>query len=181
MKKFILVTGNVNKIKEMEKAFGEKIEHINIDLDEIQGMDTEIIASHKATQAWEIVKQPIVVWDHAIYISCLNNFPGPLIKWFWETVTLEKICTIAALLKDNMISSKTTLTYYDGKELKHFHGQTNGTIPTEPRGKNGYGWDPIFIPEGLTITNSEMDDNDPRLHEFQRIAVAKLKNYLQEM
>ena len=58
MKHFYLVTGNANKIHEAELVLGRKVEHKNIDLAEIQEMDTNKIAEHKVKQAWEVVKQP---------------------------------------------------------------------------------------------------------------------------
>lgn len=179
MKHFYLVTGNMGKVHEAELVLGERVEYINIDLDEIQEMDTNKIAEHKVKQAWEQVKQPLLIWDQSLFIHCLNGFPGPLVKWFWQTVTLEKICQIAQLMEDSAISTKASLTYYDGKIIKHFTGESNGHIPDHPKGKGGFGWDPIFIPEGSQLTYSEMDETDPLYHVFNKQAWTKIKDFLE--
>jgi XTP/dITP diphosphohydrolase len=173
-----LVTGNKNKLKEAEEILGIKLNNVNIDLDEIQELDSDKIAEHKAKHAWIEVKKPLVIWDQSLYISCLNDFPGPLIKWFWNSVTLKKICEIAKHFNDFGIYTKTTLTYYNGKNMKHFYGTVKGNIPSEPRGKNGFAWDSIFIPEGHEKTFAEMTAEEKNNISMHKIALLELKRYL---
>ena len=84
-----LVTGNKDKLREAQQILGEQIKNIDIDLEEIQELDSDKVSEHKAKLAWEKVKRPLITWENALYISCLNDFPGPLIKWFWKTVGLK--------------------------------------------------------------------------------------------
>lgn len=173
MAKAYLITGNKDKLAEAKRLLGFDVNHIQLDLDELQGLDAEKIAEHKARQGFKETGKPIIVWDQSIYISALNDFPGPLIKWFWTSVTLEKICQIAALLGDNKIKAQSILTFYDGSEMKSFIGEASGTLPDVPRGDKGFGWDPIFIPNGPTLTYAEMDVSDPLFHihnqDFQEL------------
>jgi non-canonical purine NTP pyrophosphatase (RdgB/HAM1 family) len=178
MNKIIFVTSNRDKQKLAKDFFGDTIDFVDIDLDELQEMDADKIAEHKAKQAWNILKKPVVIWDQSVSISCLNGFPGPLIKWFWHTVTLEKICKIGNVLQDNKISTKTILTYFDGTILRHFSGETHGTMPDVPKGVNGFGWDPIFIPEGSLLTNAEMKKDDKNLYQFLKFALNELKTFI---
>ncbi len=172
------VTGNKDKLREAGQILGIEPKSIKLDLDEIQGLNSDKIAEHKAKQAWEQVKKPLVIWDQSVYIDCLNGFPGPLIKWFWETVGLEKICKIANFFENHGIHTRTTLTYYNGKEIKYFYGEVYGTIPSEPRGTNGFSWDPIFILEGYDKTFAEMTADEKNAISMHRIALEKLKDYL---
>lgn len=174
------VTGNSDKLREAEQILGIEPKSIKLELDEIQELDSDIIAEHKARQAWEQIKKPLVIWDQSLYINCLNDFPGPLIKWFWETLGLEKICQIANLFDDHEISTKTTLTYYDGNNIKYFYGEVKGIIPTEPRGKHGFAWDPIFIPNGYNKTFAEMISEEKNAVSMHRIALEKLRDYLSQ-
>jgi len=173
-----LITGNKNKLREAEQILGIKLKNIDLELDELQELDSDKIAEHKVKQAWELIKKPLFVWDQSLYIHCLNDFPGPLIKWFWEKVTLEKICRIANAFDDHRIYTKTTLVYYDGKEIKHFYGTVHGTIPPEPRGEHGFSWDPIFIPEGYDKTFAEMTAEEKNSISMHRIALEKLRDFL---
>ncbi len=174
----LFITGNLNKLREAEEILGQKLNHINLDLDEIQEVNEEKIANHKVRQAWKQVKKPLFVWDQSLYISCLNNFPGPLVKWFWESMGAEKVCQIANMFHDHNIHTKTTLTYFDGETITHFHGIVHGTIPSEPRGTHGFSWDPIFIPEGHKRTFAEMLPEEKNAISMHKIALEKLKSYL---
>ena len=152
-----LITSNKDKLREAEEILGIKLKTVDLELDEIQELDAKKIATHKVQQAFAAINKPVFVWDQSIYIDCLNGFPGPLIKWFWQQVTLEKICEIANFYKNPVISTETLLTYHDGQEIHTFVGKSLGQIPKKPRGEKGWGWDPIFIPEGFTTTYAEME------------------------
>ena len=173
-----LVTGNKDKLREAEQILGINLKNVALELEEIQELDSDKIAEHKVKQSWEFLKKPLFVWDQSLYINCLNDFPGPLVKWFWIRVTLEKICMIANFFENPKISTKTTLTYYDGQEIKHFYGIVNGSIPSEPRGTSGFAWDPIFIPDGYDKTFAEMSFEEKNSISMHRIALEELRDYL---
>lgn len=174
----LLITSNSDKIADAKRVLGQKIDHIKLDLDELQELNVEKIAEHKVKQAFNQVQKPLVTWDQSVFIHCLNEFPGPLIKWFWQQVTLEKICEIAQLYNDRGIKAQTLLTFFDGKKLKHFYGTVHGNIPEKPRGNGGFGWDPIFIPDGSNLTYSEMNPKDSLFHAFNTKPFIQLKKFL---
>lgn len=173
------VTGNLNKVREAEEILGIHLNHTNIDLDEIQSLDPLVVSERKVLQAWQEIQQPLFVLDQSVYISCLNGFPGPFIKWFWECVTLQKICEIANYFNDHKIHTETIITYFNGKEIQHFSGRIDGTIATEPRGEKGWGWDPMFIPHGQDLTYAEMEPADVLPLRSHKIALEKLREFLQ--
>ncbi len=175
-----LITSNKDKVREAEAILNAKIKNVDLDLDEIQELDPKRVADHKAKQAWAKVKKPVFVWDLSIYISCLNGFPGPLIKWFWSKVTLKKICNIANHFRDHKIMAEAILTFYDGKRIQHFSGRVHGTIPNKPRGTKGWGWDAIFIPKGYKQTYAEMRPQDVVHIRCHRVALEKLRDFLKK-
>jgi non-canonical purine NTP pyrophosphatase (RdgB/HAM1 family) len=174
------ITGNKGKLAEIERILGFPVKHIELDLDELQEMDERKIVEHKVRQAWEKIEKPVIVWDGSVYLSCLNGFPGPLIKWFWQTVSLEKVCKLAALMKDNKVKAKTTLAFFDGENIQYFEAEEWGTIPNSPRGEGGFGWDSIFVPDGSQKTFAEMESDNPLLHLFNNQVFTQLNHYLQE-
>src|ERR1700704_4373914 len=95
MLKFI--TGNKNKVAEAKFIFPE-LEQLNIDLEEIQELDPKKIIAHKIKEALKHCPGEFIIEDQAFYIDCLNGFPGPLIRWFWQPVGVEKIAKIAEAL-----------------------------------------------------------------------------------
>jgi non-canonical purine NTP pyrophosphatase (RdgB/HAM1 family) len=178
---FTLVSGNLDKVRVVESVLGHPIEHVEIDLDEIQELDQEKISAHKARQAWELVRKPLVVWDMAVHIDCLNGFPGPLIKWFWQQVGLERICEIARQMNDNRITVVSYLTYIDESRLVHFTGQIRGTIPSSPRGEGGFGWDAIFVEDGYDKTSAELKETDRTYHLIRNEVFQQLELFLQSL
>jgi non-canonical purine NTP pyrophosphatase (RdgB/HAM1 family) len=95
--------------------------------------------------------------DTALSLDCLNGFPGPFIKWYYEkSVGAEKTCQIAKLFNQFGCQFTTTLGYFDGKNTHFITEKVEGLIPDKPRGTNGYHWDIIFIPKGENRTFAEM-------------------------
>jgi XTP/dITP diphosphohydrolase len=68
--------------------------------------------------------------------------------------------------------------YYDGKEYKSAIGEVRGNIIKTPRGKNGFGYDPLFIPDGYTITTAEMSHEQKNRISHRLNAFKQLKKYL---
>lgn len=158
MPKLVFVTQNLNKISDAQKLFPDiEIDHINFDVPEIQSLDTREIVEYKLKYAYEKIKTPCFVMDTALSLDCLNGFPGPFIKWYYEkSVGAEKTCQIAQLFNQFGCQFTTTLGYFDG-ENTHFITETvEGQISNEPRGTNGYHWDIIFVPKGENRTFAEM-------------------------
>jgi inosine triphosphate pyrophosphatase len=175
---FTLVSGNLEKVRVVEAVVGRPIDHVELDLDEIQELDQAKISAHKARQAWEIVRRPLVVWDMAVYLDCLNGFPGPLIKWFWQQVGLDRICEIARLTNDDRMTVVSYLTYVDESRLVHFTGTIHGTVAREPRGRGGFGWDAIFVEDGYDKTSAELKETDPTYHLIRREVFHELESFL---
>ena len=154
------VTGNPNKVKYLSELIGIPIKHHVADVDEIQSLDLHAITAHKAKQAYEQLKVPVIVEDTALSINSMGGLPGPFIKWFEQELDYEGICRLADISPDRSAIASSVYTYYDGKTFKDFKGSLEGIIPSHPRGKSGFGWNPIFVPEGSNQTLGEMIDKD---------------------
>lgn len=155
---------------------GIKLNHSDLDIDEIQSVEVEEVARHKAKQAYELLKEPVIVEDTGLYFEELNGLPGALIKFFVKKLTLEQICS---LVKENRRAKAVTcIAYFDGEEVRFFIGETEGEIAEEPRGTNGFGWDPIFIPKGYERTFAELTDEEKTSKFMRKEAIKKLKDFL---
>lgn len=172
----IFVTGNHQKLKEFEEILGFKLNHSDLDLDEIQSAEVEEVARHKAKQAYEILKQPVIVEDTGLYFEELNGLPGALIKMFVKKLPLDKICSLVG--ENRKARAMTCICFFDGEEIKTFIGETEGEIAKEPRGTNGFGWDPIFIPRGYEKTFAELSDEEKTARFMRKEAIKKLKAHL---
>ena len=172
----MFATGNLNKLREFEGILGVKLNHVGLDLDEIQSVDVDEVAKHKAIQAYGIAKEPVIVEDTGLYFEELNGLPGALIKFFIKRLELKQVCN---LIKHNRRAlAKTCIAYFDGKEVRLFIGETKGSIAAEPRGAEGFGWDPIFIPEGSDKTFAELTAEEKQSGFMRFEAIGQLKDFI---
>jgi len=76
------VTGNKAKVRDTQKILGIPLSIADIDLDEIQEIDVEKVTLHKVEQAYQLIKQPVIVDDVGLYIDAWNGFPGHLLNGY---------------------------------------------------------------------------------------------------
>jgi non-canonical purine NTP pyrophosphatase (RdgB/HAM1 family) len=154
----VFITGNQNKADYLVRLLGTPIDHQKVDLDEIQSLDIRAITEHKVRQAYDLVKKPVLVEDVGLVIKSLGRLPGPFVKWFIEDIGLAGICRLADVSPDRGAIANCCYAYFDGDELKIFYSELEGKIADQPRGDEGFGWNPIFIPEGQSLTMGEMSE-----------------------
>jgi XTP/dITP diphosphohydrolase len=169
------ITGNKNKVREFEQMLEVKLENEPMELDEIQSTNVEDVSIHKAHQAYEILKQPVIVEDTGLYIEDINGFPGALIKFYMRDIGCAGICSYHQLSKAR---AETVISYHDGNIIRVFKGEIKGSISTKPLGDNGFGWDTIFIPEGHSKTFAQMTTDEKNAISMRHIALNKLKSVL---
>ncbi len=177
----IFATGNESKIKEASHILGFEVKGIKIDIPEIQDIEVDNIIEHKVKKAYEIVKKPIIIEDTGLYFEAMNGFPGALIKWVLKSVNNEGVIKILKNMEHSRAYAKTSIGYFDGKEIHIFSGTIKGEVCQEPRGKNGFGWDMIFQPEGYNKTFAEMSDEEKNKISMRKIAFEKLREFLKEL
>lgn len=178
MRRLTFITGNQNKADYLGKYLGFPVEHIKIDLGEIQSLNLNEIVEHKVRQAYEKVQGPVIVEDVSLEFEALGRLPGPFIRFFVDEVPFENICSMLDG-KTRKATARCVFGYYDGQVLKLFEGKLGGEIAVTPAGENGYGWDKIFIPDGYTVTRAELSEEDDRKTYLQMKPFAELKQFLE--
>ncbi|HVO86717.1 MAG TPA: non-canonical purine NTP pyrophosphatase [Candidatus Binatia bacterium] len=174
----VFVTGNANKARYFSELIGLPIKHMPADVEEIQSLDLKEVAEHKARSAYKQLKRPVIVEDVAMQVNFLGKLPGPFIKWFIEEIGLEKICRLADASEDRGAIASCVYAYYDGKLLKLLEGSLSGTIAKHPRGAEGFGWNPTFVPEGSEQTLAEMDEPTFKKFYIRIKPIPQLKEFL---
>ncbi len=174
------ITGNKHKITEAKAALGEDaFETIKLDLDEIQSMDPQEIITHKLNQAIKFhPNKKLFCGDVSFELECLNGFPGPLIKWFEQTLGPKKIAELTHKHESHRATVKCTIGYYNKNKTHFFEGIIKGTIIKEPRGTNGFGFDSILIRDGQTQTFAEMSELEKSKLSHRAEALKLLKAHL---
>ncbi|MFH1325293.1 MAG: non-canonical purine NTP pyrophosphatase [archaeon] len=174
------MTGNHEKFNEAKLLIPE-IEMLALDLPEIQGMNTREIIENKLLEAAKVRKGvELFCEDTSLGINCLNGFPGPLIKWFLQTIGNRGIYELVSRYEDNSAYARCVIGYLDKKGAMYFfEGEVQGRI-VQPRGESSFGWDPIFQPSGYDMTFAEMGIGEKNKISHRIIALNKLKDYLEK-
>src|ERR1051326_9091321 len=93
------ITGNKNKFAEIN-ALLPKVQQLDIDLVEIQDIDPQVIIEGKLREALKHHSGEFIVDDTSLYLNCLKGLPGPLIKWFLQTIGTDGLYELAEKLGD---------------------------------------------------------------------------------
>lgn len=129
---------------------------INVDLPEIQEVNTEAIAKEKALLGAQLAGGPCVVEDTSLQFTALGGMPGPYIKWFQERLGSNGLYNILTAYEDKSAQAVCTLAFcpYPHADPVLFTGVTHGQIVKPVEGR-GFGWDAIFVPDGRNGSDSD--------------------------
>lgn len=171
------ITGNKGKLAEVQAVLPD-VEALDIDLPEIQSLDAHEIIKAKLLEAQKHQTGEFIVEDNSLYLEGIKGLPGPLIKWFLKTVGNDGLYKMAEAFGNFNAEAKVVIGYSNSAgEISFFEGRTKGTI-VSARGDQGFGWDPIFQPEGYDKTFAEMGVEEKNKFSMRRIAVEELKENL---
>jgi inosine triphosphate pyrophosphatase len=101
-----------------------------------------------------------------------------LIKWFLKTIGSTGLVELATRFGNDKATAKTLIGYARSmNDVYFFEGVIKGRV-VDARGESGFGWDPIFLPDGHEKTFAEMGKDEKNEMSMRRIAVNKLKEFL---
>lgn len=172
-----VVTSNKNKLAEINEILGTNHKVSTLDIAEIQSLNLDEVIQSKAKAAYDIVKKPIMVEDISLEIKALGGLPGPFVKFFLNTLGTEGTVKLLGNKKTNTKVTNAT-AIYDGKTMTIFKGSTSGTLSQKDKGKNGFGFDKVFIPNGSKLTYAQMPTLLKNKISHRAKALQKLKKYL---
>jgi non-canonical purine NTP pyrophosphatase (RdgB/HAM1 family) len=163
--KALFVTTNENKRREAQRILGVELEGAALgsdDVPEIQALDFAEVATHKARSAYDALGRPpypVIVEDSGLVVGAWNGLPGALTKWFLASVGNEGILGML-YGEDRGARAVCAVAVADvSGEVRVFEGVVQGEVAPEPRGEEGFGWDPIFVPRGSGLTYAEMGES----------------------
>lgn len=173
---FTFITGNADKLAEVERMLGRSVAHDALALEEIQALDLESVARHKARQAYALLQRPVLVEDTGLAFAAWNGLPGALVKWFLATVGVAGLCRLLQGESNRVATAMTVFAYCDDVQLRVFAGTIDGVIAETPRGNNGFGWDAVFQPHGSEHTFAEMTPEEKDRFSMRRLALEQLRD-----
>lgn len=174
-------TKNANKLREVNEILGRTLEQISVELFEPQGVDVEVIVREKAEDAFHKTGKSVLVEDTSLEFAAWNGLPGALIKWFLDTVGNEGILRMLASETNRMATAKAAVGFFDGTQTHVFVGTVSGMIPETVRGTAGFGWDPIFVPDGHNKSFAEMTSAEKNAISMRKLALERMKTKLEKV
>ena len=123
----------------------------------MQSDDVSKIASIAAEAAFQTYRRPLIVEDTGLSISALNGFPGSFGSYVYRTVGLAGVLRLLEGKEDRSAQFTSAVAFCDGsEEPRVFVGVLKGEIADRPKGREGFGFDPIFVPLEYGNTLAEM-------------------------
>ena len=167
----IVATNNKGKIKELKSILKEYILYTlkdkNIEIDVVENEDTFIgNAKKKAKEIYELTKEETIADDSGLCIDVLNGFPGILTHRFLGEDRTDQERNDYLINEVNKYSNRKAqvvcnLVYYNGKDFIIGEGVIEGEKYKEKRGKNGFGFDEIFLlPSGKTLAELSLEEKN---------------------
>ncbi|MCX7797744.1 MAG: RdgB/HAM1 family non-canonical purine NTP pyrophosphatase [Melioribacter sp.] len=192
--KLILATQNKGKVKEIKSIFnGSKFEIIslydlgnNIKIEET-GTTFKENAIIKAETIYEYYKEPTIADDSGIEIEQLGGRPGVYSAIYaGENCTDEEnnakvINELKNFPEPHKAKYVCVAVFYDGRNLIETKGELHGRVIKEPRGTEGFGYDPIFIPDGYEKTVAEISLEEKNRISHRAQAFSKLLKELEKL
>ncbi len=183
--KIYFATGNSGKAKHASEILGRQfeVEQVDVETIEPQSNSIEEIAEFKVEQAIEksnIEDDAFVMADDSgLFVESLNGFPGPLSSPFDSMVGKERLLDLVD--EGAKAEFRAAVAFYNpqSKEIEVFTGKASGEL-VEPEGEGGFGYDPLFLPEGNDNTWGE-DPEYKNEVSHRKNALEKLRNYVEEL
>lgn len=188
----IIASNNQGKIKEFKKML-EPIGYTVLSQSEA-GIDIEVEetgttfkenATLKAEAIYNLKHTAVLADDSGIEIEYLNGEPGIYsARYMGMTNDIDRRkCILDKLqgVEENKRKARFVccICYINENGQKQYaEGYWNGKITTEPRGNNGFGYDPIFIPDGESITSAEMSSEEKNSKSHRAKALKRLKEII---
>jgi len=158
MEELLFATSNTNKVSEANKVgqkYGIVFSQVNVMYPEVRAENCSEVAEEGVRYAYSKIQRPIVVEDSGLFIEAFGGFPGPYSSFVQHKLGNDGILKLMDGVTDRRAKFISAIGYFDGDDVRIFEGVVDGFITCEKRGGGGFGYDPIFMPEGSEKTFAE--------------------------
>jgi XTP/dITP diphosphohydrolase len=147
------------------------------------GNTLEANAFIKADYVYSKTAQDCFADDTGLFVDALNRMPGVISARFAgehcsPQDNIEKLLSLMEQKDNRNAYFKTVICLIQNGKEKYFEGVINGSISRQPKGTNGFGYDPVFIPEGFSKTFAELSSEEKNSLSHRAIAVSRMKEWL---
>ena len=187
MKKIYFITSNKGKLVEAQNKFSEidiDVVQKNIGYPEIQADSLEEVALFGVEHVLKNFNSPFILEDAGLFIDGLKGFPGVYSAYVFHTVGCDGVLK---LMKDTKVEDRSavfrSVFAYGKSDCKPYLciGECKGDISIVKRGNNGFGYDPIFIPQNSDKTFAEMNISEKNSFSHRGKSLEKLIDFFKKI
>lgn len=189
----IFASQNQNKIREISALIPEHIQLSGLDVEKYPVFQNELPETGDTLEANALQKARFVFHhtgnacfadDTGLEIHCLDGRPGVYSARYASEAknANENIAKILSEMKESNDRSarfRTVIAYVDGKSEQLFEGIVEGKISEEQQGEKGFGYDPVFVPDGFSKTFAQMDLAEKNAISHRARALKKFADFLE--
>ena len=188
--KIVFATNNKHKLEEIKDILGKDFEIVSLaeigcheDIPET-GLTLEENARQKSTYIVEHYNHDCFADDTGLEVDALNGEPGVHSARYAEgtdhdsEANMRKLLSKMSNVKERTARFRTVISLIINGVEHQFEGRVEGRIATEKHGTEGFGYDPIFIPEGYDKSFAELGEEVKNQISHRARAVKKLAEYL---
>ncbi len=196
MEKILMATNNQNKVKEIRSVLNT-VKSISIyslndfgitaEVEE-NGSTLEENALIKAEYVFRLLNIPAISDDTGLFVNALNGDPGVYsARYAGEKASYKDNCVklLSELKNVEMEKRKARFEsvicfYSEKKKYEFFKGVCHGKIIEKERGENGFGYDPLFVPDGMSKTFAELDGKEKNQISHRALALKSFKVFIEK-
>ena len=189
MRKLIFATNNKHKLGEVREILDGTVQIVSLEEAGLSGEIPETAdtlqgnALQKAQWVWERTHCDCFADDTGLEVDALDGAPGVYsARYAGEHCTFDD--NVNKLLKaldgesNRKAQFRTVICLIENGEPRYFEGKVEGQILTERYGNEGFGYDPIFMPDRFAVSFAEMPLEVKNMISHRGLAVKKLVEYL---
>jgi len=194
--KLCLATNNAHKVEELQALLGEKFQLQTLNeigcFDDIPETANTFDGNslQKAMYVWERFQIDCIADDSGLEVDALNGEPGVFSARYAGTPAageqvnhaknIEKLLESLKGIENREAQVRSVITLLINGEYYFFEGIIRGKITQERHGEKGFGYDPIFMPEGYDRTFAEMTMEEKNPISHRGLAVARMIEFLNQ-
>lgn len=190
--RLIFATHNANKVKEVNAALPATIKAVSLNeinfTDDIAETETTLEGNAllKAKTIYTKTGESCFADDSGLLVDALNGAPGVYSARYAgeqknDEANTQKLLQELKGQSNRKAHFKSVIALVHQDKTYLFEGVMNGRIATEKQGTNGFGYDPVFIPDGYSKTFAEMTLEEKNKISHRAIAVKKLLTFLADL
>ncbi len=187
MKTIYFITSNSGKVLEVKNKLTDvdiKVVQKNLGYPEIQTNSLEEVAMFGAEHVQKRFKLPFILEDAGLFIESLGGFPGVFSAYAYHTIGCNGILKLMKDKEGNNRKAVFRSIFAYAEPVRKpilFVGECHGTILDKMQGNNGFGYDPIFIPDGGNKTFAEMSTSEKNQISHRAKSLEKLIDFFKNM